>query len=101
MKPIEYIDRIYANGLEHQTKIERTNLRGMYKGEDRPEYLKRLIVNAGFFSKIAPEDTSAIATRNFIIDIMDDMGFLDEENLIRIVEFMLYELPVLPDRKRD
>ena len=101
MKSIEYIDTIYRLKKDRETKRERMNLRGMYKGEERPEYLKRMIVNSGFFSRIELGDAESLARRNFMIEAMDDMGFLDEENLIRIVEFMLYELPVIPERKEE
>ena len=94
----EEIDAIYVSKAEGEVRKKRENLRGTFKGEDRPEYLKNLIMNGNFFTKTKPGDVVADAERNYVIGIMDEMGFLDEENLLRVVRYMLYELPVLPDR---
>lgn len=98
MRTREEIDAIYASGQADEARRLRQNLRGAFMGEDRPEFLRNLIMNGNFFTKTRPGDEVADAERNFVIGMMDDMGFLDEENLIRIVEFMLYDLPALPAR---
>lgn len=59
--------------------------------------LSRLIKEGGVMSRIEdPADAAAIGRRNAIVDLLDDMGLLDEANMERLVGYML-TLPVVPE----
>ena len=58
-----------------------------------PEVLEELLVENGMFRMIDGSPAST-AQYNTAVAIMDKMGFLDEANVKRIVEFM-YTLPLV------
>ena len=58
-----------------------------------PEVLEEILVENGMFRMIDGRPASA-AQYNTAVALMDKMGFLDEANVKRIVEFM-YTLPLV------
>ena len=58
-----------------------------------PEVLEELLVENGMFRMIDGSPAS-VAQYNTAVALMDKMGFLDEGNVKRIVEFM-YTLPLV------
>ena len=58
-----------------------------------PEVLEELLVENGMFRMIDGSPAS-VAQYNTAVALMDKMGFLDEANVKRIVEFM-YTLPLV------
>ena len=58
-----------------------------------PEVLEELLVENGMFRMIDGSPAST-AQYNTAVALMDKMGFLDEANVKRIVEFM-YTLPLV------
>ena len=58
-----------------------------------PEVLEEILVENGMFRMIDGSPAS-VAQYNTAVALMDKMGFLDEANVKRIVEFM-YTLPLV------
>ena len=64
-----------------------------------PEVLEELLVENGMFRMIDGSPASA-AQYNTAVALMDKLGFLDEANVKRIVEFM-YTLPLVGSDERE
>lgn len=77
-------------------KARREAIRQVYSTELGRKELTRLLIGASVFTHLDATDTEEIARHNMIVDLMDDMGLLDEANMERLVGYML-TLPVMPD----
>ena len=77
---------------------DRIRIRSVYATENGIRELARQCKGAGLFTKLDPSDPLLIGRHNMMVDILDDMGCLDEANLESIVEYML-SLPVMPGEK--
>lgn len=71
---------------------ERARVRTAYREADTKEQLLRILINGKLFCKI--ENSNDLATRNFTLSILQDMGFLDIGNLKLILDFM-FSLPMV------
>lgn len=87
-------ERMQEVGLDLENERARTRL--AYKEKEAREQFKRLLVNAKLFEKITTEEERA--TRNFAIEILQDMGFLDSSNISRVID-MLFTLPILGEEE--
>lgn len=79
-------------------KKERQRARLGYDTHNSKEQFKRLLVNAKVFSKVRTDED--VARRNFAIEMLDDLGFLDEGNIERIVDF-LFTLPLVGSERDE
>ena len=78
-------------------KEVRKNRRELYSSDFGVKELTRIIKHSGVFSRIENvEDVEYIGRRNQVVDLLDDMGLLDESNLERLVRYML-SLPLMPE----
>lgn len=75
---------------------ERAKTRLAYKEKEAKEQFIRLLINCKLFSKIESEEDKV--KHNLALSILQDMGFLDEANIISLVEF-LFTLPLLGKRE--
>ena len=87
----------------HETELrdiaeERKRIRSVYCTKQGIEELARQCKGAGLFTKLDPNDPLLIGRHNMMVDILDDMGLLDEVNLPSILEYML-SLPIIPGVK--
>ncbi len=89
-------DRYTEASLDLALERERTRL--AYKTDEAREQFTRLLVNAKVFSKIGSEEDRA--RHNFGIELLEDLGFLDEENIKRVIDF-LFTLPLVGDREEE
>lgn len=64
-----------------------------------PEVLEELLLENGMFRMIDGSPAS-VAQYNTAVALLDKMGFLDEANVHRIVEFM-YTLPLVGSDERE
>ena len=64
-----------------------------------PEVLEEILVENGMFRMIDGSPAS-VAQYNTAVALMDKMGFLDEANVKRILEFM-YTLPLVGSEDRE
>lgn len=76
-------------------KASRTARRGIFASENGMKELARLIVYSGVLSKVDAGDPVSIGAHNMMVDMLDDMGLLDEANMESLVGFML-GTPVIP-----
>lgn len=83
-------ERMQEVGLDLENERSRTRL--AYKEKEAREQFKRILVNAKLFERITTEEEKA--TRNFAIEILQDLGFLDSANISRVIDF-LFTLPLL------
>ena len=88
-------DPEYADALKKE-KEKRRGIRAVYASEIGIKELARQCVGAGLFTKLDPDDPMSIGRHNMMVDILDDMGCLDEQNMESVVEFML-SLPLIPE----
>ena len=87
-------DRYTEASLDLRTERERARLG--YESAEAREQFKRLLVNAKLFSKVQTEEDKA--RRNFAIEILEDLGFLDEGNIESVLDF-LFTLPLVGRRE--
>lgn len=79
-------------------EVERERARLGYKGKEAREQFKRLLVNAKLFSRIQTEEDKA--RRNLGIEILEDLGFLDEGNIESVIDF-LFTLPLVGSKEEE
>lgn len=72
---------------------KRNSLRSVYNNDPGKEQLMRLISTGKVFGRIS-EDPGEIAIHNLVIGILEECGFLDETNLINIVN-NFFSLPLI------
>ena len=89
----------------YETKLraiaeERKRTRSGYNTENGIKELARQCKGAGLFTKLDPENVLLIGRHNMMVDILDDMGLLDEANIESIIGYML-SLPVIPGGERE
>ena len=89
-------DRYTEASLDLALERERTRL--AYKTDEAREQFVRLLVNAKVFSRIESEEDRA--RHNLGIELLEDLGFLDEENIKRVIDF-LFTLPLVGDREGE
>lgn len=89
-------DRYTEASLDLALERERTRL--AYKTDEAREQFVRLLVNAKVFSRIESEEDRA--RHNLGIELLEDLGFLDEENIKRVIDF-LFTLPLVGDREEE
>ena len=86
--PAGYIDAM---------KRDREERRAFWSSEYGRKELKRLLAGSGVFSAVDSEWTEEMkGRRNQIVELLDDMGLLDEANLDRLLAYML-SLPAVPE----
>lgn len=86
-------------GFETKLKdiaAERKRIRSVYSSENGIKELARQCIGAGLFTKLDPDNALLIGRHNMMVDILDDMGLLDEANMESVIGFML-TLPVIPE----
>lgn len=95
------IDQFLASGGNlDDLKRDRQNLRLFYISTDYgAELLKNQLLQLGLFVALDPEDKESIALHNYAVSMLDDMGVLDEENLLTLVDLILGKMPLAPERK--
>lgn len=92
------VEAAYREPEKLRKIVELRNIKkAFYRGEDGVAELASLIKGGGVFAKLDPNDPAAIGAYNLAIDVLDSIGFFDEENLERTVEFLL-SLPAFPER---
>lgn len=74
--------------IDRETLEKRNALKNVYRTEAGLYELARTLRECGVFDEI-PCEPEAVALRNFGIRKMEDLGMLDEESLISLVEWML------------
>ena len=79
-----------------EIRARREAIRSVYSTELGRKELTRLLLGGSVFTHLDASDTEEIARHNMMVDLMDDMGLLDEANMERLVGYML-TLPVIPD----
>ena len=94
---------VHSSDLTHLSKEERDSLsfrrmemRNMFCAtpERREEFL-RMLDGAKVFSKTEPTDASEAGARNLMVDVLEAMGFLDEEFILLMLENMM-NFPLVP-----
>ena len=83
---------------ESFTYTDLCNSRQKYRQIDA-EVLEELLLDNGMFSMIDGSPAS-VAQYNTAIGILEKLGFLDRENVTRIVEF-LYSLPLVGSEEKN
>lgn len=73
--------------------VERDKERSVYATEEGKNALTRLIVTGGIFNKMNSNE-GEIAIHNLVVGILEECGFLDEENIRKIVD-MFFTLPLV------
>lgn len=76
--------------------ISRDRERSVYASEEGKNALTRLIITGGLFNKMQCNE-GAVAVHNLVVEILDECGFLDEQNIRKIVDF-LYTLPLVDEK---
>lgn len=71
---------------------DRASFREFYGTVGGREYLKQQVKESGIFARTDQLKDESI--RNYVIGILERLGFLDEENIDQLVEFM-FELPLI------
>ena len=89
--PSDYLERFA------QERIERRAIYGSPRGIRE---LAHLISYSGVLSKVDASDPVSIGAHNLCIDMLDDMGLLDEANLEELVRFMLSS-PAVPGMRAE
>lgn len=83
---------VSKQGLEAVIDYRR-GIRDVYSSKNGRAELKRLIVDSKLFEAIDPESADTeIGIRNYAIKKLEDMGFLDERNIDRLIDSM-FSLP--------
>lgn len=74
--------------IDRETLSKRNALRNVYRTAEGKYELARTLRECGVFDQIACEP-GAVELRNFGIRKMEDLGLLDEESLIDLIDWML------------
>lgn len=74
--------------IDRETLSKRNALKNVYRTKEGLYELARTIRECGVFDEIQCEP-GAVALRNFAIRKLEDLGMLDEESLISMLEWML------------
>lgn len=74
--------------------VHRANLRAPFRTEQGKALLAKLMKKGGVLDQVSPEN---LAVHNYTVELLEEMGFLDEAFLPRLVEFFL-SLPTHEDR---
>ncbi|MFA5583611.1 MAG: hypothetical protein WDA09_05290 [Bacteriovoracaceae bacterium] len=74
--------------IDKETLSKRNVLKNVYRTEEGVFELARTLRECGVFDQI-PCEPGAVELRNFAIRKMEDLGMLDEESLISLIEWML------------
>ncbi len=74
--------------IDRETVSKRNSLKNVYRTEEGLYELARTLRECGVFDEI-PCEPGAVALRNYGIRKMEDLGMLDEESLLSLVEWML------------
>jgi hypothetical protein len=75
---------------------ERAKTRLAYKEPEAREQFVRLLINCKLFSKIENEEDRI--KHNLALSVLQDMGFLDETNIVSLIDF-LFTLPMIGKRE--
>ena len=90
------IGELPASWLESLRK-DRSERRAFWSSGYGRRELARLVAESGVFSSVDSDWTDEMkGKRNQIVELLDDMGMLDEANLERLLAYML-TLPEVPD----
>ena len=84
----------YADLLKN-IKEGRKERRAAFISEKGIKELAHICIKAGVFSQLDEKDPASIGAHNFVVDMLDDMGLLDEANMESIIGYML-SLPLIP-----
>ena len=74
--------------IDRETLSKRNTLRNVYRTQEGKYELARTLRECGVFDQI-PCEPGAVELRNFGIRKMEDLGLLDEESLIDLIDWML------------
>jgi hypothetical protein len=74
--------------IDRETISKRNALKNVYRTEEGMYELARTLRECGVFDEI-PCEPGRVELRNFAIRKMEDLGMLDEESLISLIEWML------------
>ena len=74
--------------IDRETLGKRNALRNVYRTQEGKYELARTLRECGVFDQI-PCEPGAVELRNFGIRKMEDLGLLDEESLIDLIDWML------------
>ncbi|MGE0075335.1 MAG: hypothetical protein AB7S52_08920 [Sphaerochaetaceae bacterium] len=74
--------------IDRETLSKRNALRNVYRTQEGKYELARTLRECGVFDQI-PCEPGAVELRNFGIRKMEDLGLLDEESLIDLIDWML------------
>lgn len=74
--------------------VHRANLRAPFKSENGKALLAKLIKKGGVLDQVSPEN---LAVHNYTIELLEEMGFLDEAFLPKLIDFFL-SLPMHENR---
>lgn len=71
---------------------KRANGRAVFSGEAGTEGLFNLLHDTGFFSVIPLDDTEVQARRNYAIQVLNDLGLLEDDELLKnVIRFWFQE----------
>lgn len=82
--------------IDRETLSKRNALKNVYRTQEGKYELARTLRECGVFDQI-PCEPGAVELRNFGIRKMEDLGLLDEESLVDLIDWMLsheWKLPV-------
>jgi hypothetical protein len=82
--------------IDRETLSKRNALKNVYRTDEGKYELARTLRECGVFDQI-PCEAGAVELRNYGIRKMEDLGLLDEESLIALLDWMLsheWKLPV-------
>lgn len=87
-------ESIGYSGIEH-IKDERTKLREVYDSQSGKSVFYDFLRDSLLFETIVNNENvrASVAVRNHAIYMLEKMGFLDEENIEKIIDFM-FTLPL-------
>ena len=88
----------YADLLKN-IREERKERRAAFISERGIKELAHICVKAGVFSQLDEKDPASIGAHNLVVDMLDDMGLLDEANMESIIGYML-SLPLIPGEEQ-
>ncbi|WP_422477209.1 hypothetical protein [Pleomorphochaeta sp. DL1XJH-081] len=74
--------------IDRETLSKRNALKNVYRTQEGKYELARTLRECGVFDQISCEP-GAVELRNFGIRKMEDLGLLDEESLVDLIDWML------------
>ncbi|MBN2858824.1 MAG: hypothetical protein JXK93_01010 [Sphaerochaetaceae bacterium] len=74
--------------IDREILSKRNALKNVYRTEEGRYQLARMLRECGVFDQI-PCEAGAVELRNFGIRLMEDLGLLDEEGLLPLIDFLL------------